>query len=663
VANIFFGLNIGRSALLSHQAALEVTGHNLANVQTEGYSRQRVELVQAQPINTPVGSVGAGVNAARIERLQLGYLERQISRVTVENGYDTALTQGLDELQTLLGEPSADGISAALTEFWNSWDDLATSPADAAFRGQVIDRANHLSAVYNQRIQGFLAVEDRFNEGLADAMADVNALATELADFNGSIAKSEASGYPANDLRDQRDGVIRQIAEKLGVESEEEESYVNLRMANGGPYLVNRQETYELKAGVDSRSHLSGFRVESSPVTPSGGEMGALLELRGEVSPGLRDELSQWMATVADRVNNLHAAGVDRDGVGGRNLFAWKGEPTEVTVAPSDGFAGIAFDENLEPGTHHLEVVAVDALAPNALGNLSTGAINLSASGTYAGPDVLNLDYHVRIISANADPASLDGLRVQLFRGGEPAGEMQSVSGAVATTVSWTDVDGMQFDANIAAGASYVVSERSDGIVTTGRVRLDGGPDVAVDLATGNNISFTGGNERGFLAGGGATVNFSGASFAGASFTVYGSSARLSVDTVVAADTDRVAAARAPEPGAAPALGDGETARQIADLATQAIFETIDETAAGFLSKTVQALGAKGRDSAVFEEASASVLLQLEAQRASVSGVNMDEEMVQLLQYQRGFEAAARFLTTVDGMIETLINRVGLAGR
>jgi hypothetical protein len=332
-------------------------------------------------------------------------------------------------------------------------------------------------------------------------------------------------------------------------------------------------------------------------------------------------------------------------------------------MAASGGLTGVEFDVNLESGTHHLEVASVDGLVANRWGDLSAGSVDLSASGTYSGPNALNVDYHVRVVAANGGPGSLDGLRVQLFRGDEPAGDALAVSGAGPVTVTWAGVDGLQFDAVIAGGAAYVPGERSDGISTTGRVRLDDGTDVAVDLTTSNNLVFAGGNDNGFLAGGTATVNFSGTPFYGSTFTVYDPAGRLALDSVVAGDTDKVAAARVPEAGGPPAAGDGETARQIADLATQAIFEAIAETPSGFLSRTVQSLGAKGRDAGVFEEASKSVLLQLDAQREAVSGVNVDEEMVQLLQYQRGFEAAARFLTTVDGLIDTLINRVGLVGR
>jgi len=242
-------------------------------------------------------------------------------------------------------------------------------------------------------------------------------------------------------------------------------------------------------------------------------------------------------------------------------------------------------------------------------------------------------------------------------------GGAQTVSGG--GPVSWSGIDGMTFTAvvGVGGGATFVTGERSNGLSTVGAASLDGGPGVAVNLTGTMDYTLQGGGGQGYLPGGSAALTFGGGPFSGGTVTVYSAAGKLRVNPTVAADADRLAAAAPGPTGSAGASGDGEMARRIADLATQAIFEDIDETPAGYLGRTVQSLGAKGRDARIFEKASGSVLLQLQAQRESEVGVNVDEEMVQLLQYQRGFEAAARFLTTVDGLIDTLINRVGLAGR
>lgn len=653
MGNLFFGLNIGRSAMLANQAALDVTGHNLANVQTEGYSRQRASMTPSLPIQFAQHTFGSGVSVEGVARIHLGWVERQINRIQVQNGYDAALRRGLDEVQALLAEPSSDGLGGSLTQFWNAWEALTVRPGDAALRAQVLDQASHLAAVYNQKIESFLDAESRFDEALADTLGEVNVLAKELADLNASVAKAEQAGRSPNDLLDQRDRLLRQITEKIGVEVETDGPYLNLRFPDGGPPLVNRVNAFEITTGVDERGYLSDFRVGKGPVNLAGGEIGALLALRDEIIPGLREELSAWMAGVVDGVNRLHTGGFDRDGVAGGNFFAWEGGAEEIAFAGSAGLAGIDVSSDLEPGTHHLQVVSVDAaLVNNARGDLSAGSISLSATGTFAGLRAVHLDYHVRILASNTGPSNLDGLRLQLFRGEEPMGASVQVSGAGPATVNWAAVDGLDFQATIdlGGGAVFVAGERSDGLSTTGTVSLDGGAPAVVAGAT----SVTGGGDHGFLPGGVATVTFSGAPFSGASFTVYGASSRLGLDSVVASDTDKIAAAADPS-----APGDGEVARRIAELATEHMFEATDETATDYLGRIVQALGAQGQEAAVFEEASSSILLQLEAQKEGISGVNVDEEMVLLIQYQRGFQAAARFLTTVDGLLDNLINGVG----
>ncbi len=661
MSNIFTGLNIGRSALLAHQAAIDVTGHNLSNVNTDGYSRQRVELNPALAEVTAQGSLGTGVQLDGVERVQLSYLERQLGRASTQHGYDAALAQGLGELETVLGEPSDSGLGAALTELWNSWDALAARPTDAALRAQVVDRAEHLATVYNQKLDDLAAVQDRFDEAVQESVDQINGWTRELAELNGSIAKAEASGHTANDLRDQRDRLVRDLSAEMGVEVETDGSYLNVRVPGDGPYLVSRIASYEIQGYPDADGYLSDFRVETAPVTPRGGKIGALLDLRDTHVPQLREDLSRWMATVSDRVNGLHAAGTDRDGQAGGVLFEWSGSADQVTFgSDSAGILEVSGYDALPAGTHRLRVESVDGASAIARGDLSVGSAtltiaNLATFGTdYTGPETLNLDYHLRAVGPDA---------VQLYRGDDAVGEAQSVTAGATTNLTWAGVDGLSFAASVTLGAgeSLVMGERSDGWLTTGTVSLDGGAAQTVDITAANNITFPAGTELGYLGAGSAVINFSGDPVPTGTFTVYDPAGTLRVAAGISADPDKLAAGYDAD-GAAGA-GDGENARRIADLAVRDIFETVGETPSGYLGKVVQELGAKTRDAETFQDASGSVLLQVEAQQQSISGVNLDEEMVQLIQFQRGYEAAARFLTTVDGMIDTLINRVGLVGR
>ncbi len=666
MSNLFFGLNIGRSALLSNQAALSVTGHNLANVQTEGYSRQRVEMTPSLPIQLQSHTFGSGVTVDAVDRISAAWVERQLNRMQGQNGYDSTLKAGLDQVQAMLGEPSSDGIGAALTEFFNSWDALSVQPGDSALRAQVLNQAENLAGMFNQRISSLGEAEETFNQAVVGSLAQVNSMLHEMAGLNTIIANAAATGNPANDMADRRDLLVNQIAEKLGVEVETDGSQLNLRLPGGGPYVVSQNQAYEITYAADADGHASDFRLGGGPPAPlTGGEIGALLELRDDISAGVRDDLTQWMVTVTDRVNDLHVSGFDRDGNSGRNLFTWSGTWDSVSLAASAGVRQVDASPTLQSGTHHLAVSAVTGLQGNGNGSLASGTgITLTAvnsatfAADYTGALALNQDYHVRVEAGGATPGDLDGTQVRLYRGDEAVGSVVTLgTGGSLANVALGTVDGVEFQADFSAGAgSLATGNRSNGLATVGTALLDGGaPPVAMDLTgTNDTYAFVGGSASGFLAGGTVSARFSGEVFSGASFTLYGADSTLAVDGLVANDADRIAASADPT---APLSGD--MARQIAGLSSQRIHETTHETPAFLLGRIVQELGAKGQEAAVFESSSDSILLQLQAQREGISGVNVDEEMVLLIQYQRGFEAAARFLTTVDGLLDHLINNVG----
>lgn len=670
MSSAFFGLHIGRSALMANQMAIDVTGHNLSNVSTEGYSRQRVESSQVVLQNQALGEMGAGVQATGIDRIQETYIERQLSRVQTQASFDTAMVSGLEELQSILGEPSDTGLGSALSDFWNSWESLSLRPTDAGLRTQVIEAAQNLALRYNERISGFETAETGFNSQIQSKVDEVNGLLQQVADLNLTIFKAEASGHPANDLRDQRDQAAREVAKLLGVEPEYVDGNVNLKLPDGGPYLVYGKDAYKLSTQTDPSGWVTGINLEIHPLDIQTGEIGAILELRDTSSVNLRNDLSELMARVTDRVNELHNGGYDLELRQGTNLFQWLGDAETVQLYPSSGLTTVVPGTALTAGTHHLTIQSVDQasgapFAVNAFGTLTAGSIALSAVGDYAGEPALNLDYHVKILEGNAGAGDLTGMRVQLYKGDEAVGAAQTLGGGTSQAVTWT-VDGVDFTANVDLGADSFMNggERSDGLVTTGTVSLDAGLAVAVDPTLAYRYRFTGGSDNLYRTGAAADIEFGLTAFTGASFTVASNTGTLRVNPGVVADMGRIVAAAAPAFGSlsGPARGDGELARQMGNLATEAMFEYTKETSADRLGRTAQDLGEQAKTAATMETASTTILGQIDMQRQSISGVNTDEEMVLLIQFQRGFEAAARFVNTSDDMLDVIINRLGRVG-
>ena len=217
----FGSLNAATTALWAQRRALDVTGQNIANVNTEGYSRQRVELQSIGGSVVPAffstsNGLGGGVNADEVTRIRDAFLEGRghtehanSARLTVEN--DT-----FELVEQAFREPGDTGIQSLLSEMWSGWEDVANQPQDEAARGQVLKRLETLvgGIHFSQASLGAQWTQSR--ESLDVLVADVNASASSIADLNQAIQRATQSGLPANDLSDQRDLLVMKLADQVG---------------------------------------------------------------------------------------------------------------------------------------------------------------------------------------------------------------------------------------------------------------------------------------------------------------------------------------------------------------------------------------------------------------------------------------------------------------
>lgn len=649
---------------MANQLALETTGHNVTNANTEGYSRQRVTINQAVAPGAHFGPQGAGVSVTSINRIHESFLDRQIYRAANQLAYDQKLSEGLETLQTILNEPGDNSISGALTDFWNSWESLSLRPTDAGLRAQVVEAAGRVALDYNARVDSLAKAEAGYDDEIEGILPRINQLTSEVAEYNRTITSSEAAGEPANDLRDKRDAAVRSLSDLLGLEAVEEGNNVNLRLPDGGPYIVNSTEAFELNTnfvGADGHVRIS---MGTTVLEVSSGKVGALTELRDNITANLRNDLATMMSTVTDRINRIHRSGYDLQLREGQSIFNWTGAATSTTVQPSSGLFSVSTEPALGAGTHGLEVVSVDqesgaAMAANDYGTLSAGSITLTQTGgTFAGPKAINLDYHVKVLGQNTLANSLTGLRVQLFRGDTTVSDSLPLSGAGPQTLNF-NVDGMALSAVVDLGGAqfFRAGERSDGLSTTGFVSLDNGPQVHVDPTTQTTYRMINGSDSGFIAGSAATISLdTRRPLATTTFTSVSRDSLLKVNQIFLDDVSRIATAFNKNPG------EGEMARVMGELGNETLFEISGETGAARIGSIVQGVGEKARQAEVFRVADEAIVTQLETQRQSFSGVSIDEEMVLLLQFQRGFEASARFVNIADSMIDQIINRLGRVG-
>lgn len=338
----FNGLRIALSSLYAQRKALQVTGQNIANVNTEGYSRQRVELIADSGPVTPARESrypgpGMGVLTGDTTRLRDQFLELR--------GYqEHAVDAGLKESQSVLArvelafdEPSDDGLSKLISGFLAGFDDVANNPDDLAARSQLVERATTLAAGFTQLDAALATQRSSSVEELSSVIDEVNNAAASIAQLNQNITSALNNGFSPNELMDQRDQLVAQMAEQVGVTVRPGENG-NLGVFVGGTAIVRGPKATPLQVEVGTDPAQTVRVTWSSDRYPAGvtGSAGGLLSAVNDVIPRYRDGLAAVAQQLSDDVNAVHRTGFALDGSAGLDFFV-AGPGGGIQVNPAIG--------------------------------------------------------------------------------------------------------------------------------------------------------------------------------------------------------------------------------------------------------------------------------------------------------------------------------------
>ncbi|HXC65780.1 MAG TPA: flagellar hook-associated protein FlgK, partial [Nitrospiraceae bacterium] len=328
--------DIGKSALFTAQQAITVAGHNVANVNTPGYSRQEVTLAENRPENGSPGQIGTGVHAESIRRAFDSFVDAQLLASRERLGEFTASSNSLAQLESLFGDANNQGIGAGLNEFFGALQDVATNPSDLSARTVFLSKATGLAARLNQSDADLTAAQGSINRQLGQTITDANRLTSQIADLNAKIAAAESHGQHANDLRDQRGVALAGLGELIEVSSIEDATGQLTVFAGRGQVLVDKERNYQLvgvpdpgnngllavhyDAGTGATSNLSSV-IQS-------GKLKGLLDVRDQTIPSLRASLDALSSEIVTQVNQQHRSGFGLDGSTNINFFA----PTGTTA-------------------------------------------------------------------------------------------------------------------------------------------------------------------------------------------------------------------------------------------------------------------------------------------------------------------------------------------
>jgi flagellar hook-associated protein 1 len=559
----FGALRIALSGLYASQRGLDVTGHNISNVNTDGYSRQTVSTVANSGPLTPAlfskwNDGGFGVTIQEVTRARDVFLQ---ARSYLEHGADTSLktTQTtLSRIEQLIGEPSDTGIQQQLADFWSGWQDVSNNPGDLASRTQLVQLAQALTTTFNKDASELHQMNTDALTQLTTTIDEVNTTAANIAQLNGSIQSAQVAGLQTTDLEDQRDQLISQLSNDIGVTVHPDANGMVDVYVDGGP-LVRGTSAQTLKVDATGPTVAVRWTKDNYPANSSSGQVGGLLATINDIIPRYSSGLDAVAQTLRDTVNTMHGAIGGALAAGNQDLSAAGSLQFNLTVN----------------GT--------------ALPAVSVAGANWSGAG---GAAALQTALQTALDTATGTPGQV----VATVTGGN--GGAMSISIAPANPTDQVQVSAVN---------------GNNGFTT-----LLGDTLVGLDGVGG----------RPFFAGTG--------------------SSDLSVASDVLTSTDAIAASVA----SGGAL-DGHGAQQLAGLATSL-------TGADTLYRSyVVGLGVEAQSTNRKVSIQDEVTSQVDANQEAQAGVNLDEEMTAMLQYQHAYEASARYMSVVDQTLDTLINHTG----
>lgn len=325
MANIIYGMfNVARTALITQQKAIDVTANNIANVNTEGYTRQRVTLEQNEPVYYEGGTLGTGVQANRvIQRIYDRFINQQMAESESDLGRWEAQLETLEKAELMFDEMSGYGLNDALAEFWNSWQELSNSPDGYTERATLIADTQNLTDVFNSLSADLTQVQTDSDASITAAVEKINTLNSEIADLNLKIAEVEAGSlHSANDFRDQRDLKLQELSALIDVNSfEDADGYLTITTVDGNT-LVDRTNSWELTThtvdGFEDVYWVSGTGTEKNITEGiSTGKIKGWIEARDTIISGYLEDLDELAAGIISAVNGFHAAGTDLEGTTG----------------------------------------------------------------------------------------------------------------------------------------------------------------------------------------------------------------------------------------------------------------------------------------------------------------------------------------------------------
>ena len=566
------GLYLGTRALQAQQIALEVTGQNIANVDTEGYTRQRAHFVQSEALQKSYGMLGTGVQVDNIEQIKDRFLDAQIRDQTSETEKNAVLADSYDRIEKIFNEPSDSSISGLISNFYEALNDLANDPEAIGVRDALVIQAQALTSQIQYVDNELDQLRLDLNGEIVNSVTEINSLTQQIADLNTQIVRIEAGTLTtANDLRDQRDQALKELSEIVAISTSEQESG-DVNVSINGLNVVFGGTSYELDVQTKTGDELPVQEViiasSGAVLNPTGGSLAGLIEARDTNVVNYQDDLDTLSRAIIDEINKIHVNGNGLDGF------------SSLTSANGVDDTSIALEDT------DLDITPVDT------------------------------SFNINILDESSGSCTETSLSISVDVSTDSLADVRDAINTALTGAGISEVT-----ASINSDNQLVItSSDSDFTFSFGDVTSDSSNFLC---AIGMNTFFTGTD-----------------------------ASNIDVNQTIVDSPEFVAA------GQSSSDGDNTNASLMADTRSQQLISGGTRTLEEFYQSTIVSLGADVSQASVNYETSSSFLEQLTLERESVSGVSIDEEAANLIKYQRFYEAAARYISVVDELLNVLVNGI-----
>ena len=617
-------LATGSSALIAFQRALSTVGHNVANINTPGYSRQRVEFEARDATYFGYGYQGNGVQIVDVRRMADSLATSRL----LDSGGELARLQQLSTLSSRLDQlfsEKATGISAPWSSFFDSVNALSSNAAGSADRESVLAQANALVTRFRQIDQHLDGLDIEVNAGLTAATDEVNRLAKEIAQLNGQIGGSSS---PSGDLLDRRDQLISELVAFTGGNAATQDGgLVNVFSAGGQPLVVGATASTLVTVPDPYRPERLQVALETNGQRVTldkralGGQIGGLVEFRTTVLDPAMAELGRIATSLAQTFNEGHRAGMDQYGQMGADFFTLPA-PRLCSNANNTGNASLTTSVGSVGGLNAQNVLLRFDGAAWVATHPDTGAsIPMTGTGTAADPLVVN---GIVVVLASGTPAANDRFLLQPTAGA--AGNLGVAITDPGRIAAATPVKATTDLANTGSGklsGLKVTDAANAGLLAPADIEFIDATQYTIN-GTGP-FAYTPGQT---IAYNGWSVVLDGAPAAGDTFSVGPTGANSS---------------------------DNGNAKLLSNLDDARVLNGGTLTLNGAIGGLTTQVGSAARQADYSAQAQQVIHDQAQAARDAVSGVNLDEEAADLMRLQQAYQAASQIIATADTLFQSLL--------